>query len=78
MFIWCLPIAEETDYVSIPPTLATFGERETSIRITVQIRDDDVLEGEELMFVRAELVGDPPGVTLEEDTATVIIRNDDR
>ena len=69
---------ENMDYVPVSPTIATFSENESSIRVTVQITNDNVLEvTEELFFVRVELVDDRPGVLLRADTATVLITDDD-
>ena len=69
---------DNEDFVPVQPTTVTLQEDEAFITVSVELVNDDVVEGSEVMFVRLMLAPDDiSGIQLTVDTASVIITDKD-
>ncbi|BCM92995.1 hypothetical protein IAD21_04880 [Abditibacteriota bacterium] len=62
------------DYIALPPTLLTFAPGQTSKTITVQVRGDGAVEGDEIFLVRLLVT---VNARLTKASGIGIIQNDD-
>ena len=75
----CVSLVDSEDYVPVQPTAVTIQEDEIFALASVEIVNDEVVEGSEVMFVRLALIlsNGISGIQLAADTATVIITDKD-
>ena len=70
--------AGNEDFTSILLSTVTLQEEDASITVSVDVLEDDIVEGDELFFVRlVRAIDDRSGVQLSMDTASVIIKDND-
>lgn len=71
-------LTENEDFVPVQPTTVILQEEEAFGTVLVEIVNDDMVEGSEVLFVRLALApNDISGIQLAVDTATVIITDKD-
>ena len=70
--------AGNEDFTSILLSTVALQEEDASITVTVEVLEDEFVEGDELFFVRlVRAIDDTSGVQLSMDTASVIIKDND-
>ena len=67
---------EEADYTALRRAV-TLHPAVTQQCVSVMIEDDSVLEETETLTVSLSLTGAPDGVQISQQTATIVITNDD-
>ncbi len=78
MLIFLFFVMDNEDFVPVQPTAVILHEDEVSATVSVELVNDEVVEGSEVMFVRLALAAhDIPGIQLAADTASVIITDKD-
>ena len=71
-------VIDNEDFIPVPPTAVILREEEVSATVSVELVNDEVVEGSEVMFVRLALAAnDVSGIQLAADTASVIIIDKD-
>ena len=72
-------IIDNEDFIPVPPTAVILQEGEVSATVSLELVNDEVVEGSEVMFVRLMLAANDitSGIQLAADTASVIIIDED-
>ena len=74
----CFSFIDNEDFVPVQPTAVTLQEDDVFAIVSVELVNDEVVEGSEVMFVRLALTpNDISGIQLTADTASVIITDKD-
>jgi hypothetical protein len=78
LLISLFSVIDNEDFVPVQPTAVILHKDEESATVSVELVNDEVVEGSEVMFVRLALAAhDIPGIQLAADTASVIITDRD-
>lgn len=73
-------VIDNEDFIPVPPTAVILPEGEVSATVSLELVNDEVVEGNEVMFVRLMLAANDniiSGIQLAADTASVIIIDKD-
>ena len=74
----CFSIIDNEDFVPVQSTAVTLQEDEVFATVSLELVNDEVVEGSEVLFARLALApNDMSGIQLAADTAAVIITDKD-